>query len=99
MKQKNFTVSCIVNVSGLQIIIFKRLSPQIHSLPEGLGYVHTGQVDRSELSAHIVSMLIRKKLTKKCTKRGMLVCWVPNSAVTHLAIAIALLLEATILLY
>ena len=85
MKQKNFTVNCIVNVSGLQIIILKRLSPQIHSLPEVLGYVLI-QVDRSELFAHIVSMLIRKKLTKKYTKHGMTVCRVPNSAVTHLAI-------------
>ena len=77
MKQKNFTMSCIANVSWLQIIILMILSPQIHSesLPEGLGYVHTGQVDRSELSEHIhvVSMLIiRKKLSRKCTEHGMI---------------------------
>ena len=100
IKQKNFTLSRTVKVSGLQIITSLR-SPQTHSLPEGLGYVHIGQVDRSELSAHIhvVSMLIRKKLTRKCTKRGMMVCRVPNSTVTLLAIAIALLLEAIMLLY
>ena len=103
MKQKNFTVSCIVNVFGLQIIILKRLSPQTHSLPEGLGYVHIGQVyvGRSELSAHILNVLFRKRLIRKCTKRGMTVCRVPNSTVTVtlLAIAIALLLEAMMLLY
>jgi hypothetical protein len=44
-------------------------------LPEGLGYVHIGQVGRSELSAHILInnvMLIRKKLTRKCSERGMI---------------------------
>ena len=85
MKQKNLTMSCIANVSGLQIIILMRLSPQTHSLPEGLGYVHIGQVDRSELSAHIVNMASRKKLTKKMHQTWHDVR-MPNSA--HLAISI-----------
>ena len=50
------------------MIASSRLSPQTHSLWGGLGYVHIGQVGRSELSAYIVHVLIRKKLTRKCNK-------------------------------
>ena len=76
MKQKNCILRCTAKESGLQIIISMRALPQIHSLPEGLGYVHIGQVlGRSELSALniIVNLLIiRKKLSTKCTKCGMM---------------------------
>ena len=52
IRQKNSTVSCTVNVSELQMIASLRLFPQTHSLRGGLGYVHIGQVGRSELSAY-----------------------------------------------
>jgi hypothetical protein len=65
MKQKNLAVTYTDNDSWLQITTSPRLFPQTHSLPGGLGYVHIGQVGRSELSAHVVNMLIRKRLTTK----------------------------------
>ena len=76
MKQKNGTLRFTAKESGLQIITLLRPPPQIHSLPEGLGYVHIGQVlGWSELSALniIVNLLIvRKKLSRKCTECGMM---------------------------
>ena len=46
-----------------------RLFPKTHSLQGGLGYVHIGQVGRSELSAYTAYM---KKPTRKYTKSGMI---------------------------
>ena len=70
-----------VNDSGLQITVYRDYFHRHILCHKGL------DISSFELSAHIVSMLIRKKLTRKCTKDSMMICRVPNSGITHLATA------------